>query len=224
MRASPAVAWGRNRWSRPSPSSPSCSTHRRRWSVTLVTSGPVVSTSNLPDFTGGLSSWGPMLPARGPRRHRSCFVPGRDERRGGFGPLDVSPCPPGTGRRLRRSSTWNRTLGLSRGDELSGVLPPPSPAGLGQRGDGVVEGVLPLQGLGVVVFDPGAVVLRPVADALLPIVGVDLVDPSFAHERHVAHDARRGEPGEVPHDRTLELLGLPQGGPPVLAVRDHVAR
>src|SRR5262249_41499220 len=49
------------------------------------------------------------------------------------------------------------------------------------------------------------------------------VHPALAHERYVAHDPGRGVAGQVPHDVVLELLGLPDGDPPVLGVGDHVA-
>ena len=49
------------------------------------------------------------------------------------------------------------------------------------------------------------------------------MDPALADERHVADDARRGEAGEVAHDRVLQFLRLVYGQPPVLRVRDHVA-
>src|ERR1041385_7743038 len=107
-------------------------------------------------------------------------------------------CP----RRTSRSSCpWHPTYWAARpsarGDQLRAVLPPPLFAGLGEGGDGIVVGVPAAQGFGVVVFDPRPVVLRPVRDALLPVVALELVDPTLAHERNVAHDARRGEPGKV---------------------------
>jgi hypothetical protein len=34
------------------------------------------------------------------------------------------------------------------------------------------------------------------------------VHPALADERHVADDARRGEAGQVAHDRVLQVLGL----------------
>src|SRR5438270_3701684 len=79
--------------------------------------------------------------------------------------------------------------------------PPAITAGLGERADRVVVREPPAEGVGVVGLDAGAVVLRPVADAELAVVVLDLVDPALAHERDVAHDARGGEAGEVAHDR-----------------------
>src|SRR5664280_2045148 len=49
------------------------------------------------------------------------------------------------------------------------------------------------------------------------------MDPALADERHVAHDARGGEPGQVPHEVMLQPLRLGQREPPVLGERDHVA-
>ncbi len=72
-------------------------------------------------------------------------------------------------------------------------------------------------------LEAGAVVLGPVADALIAVVVLHLVDPALAHEGHVAHDARRREAGQVAHDVVLELLRLGDADAPVLGVRDHVA-
>ncbi|OPZ55869.1 MAG: hypothetical protein BWY91_00752 [bacterium ADurb.BinA028] len=58
---------------------------------------------------------------------------------------------------------------------------------------------------------------------MLPVVLLDLVHPALTDERHVADDARRGEPRQVAHDRVLQVLSLGQRQPPVLAERDHVA-
>src|SRR5436190_811352 len=103
------------------------------------------------------------------------------------------------------------------------ALPPVGLPLLGEGRDRVVVRVPPGQRLGVLELDAGAVVLRPVRDPALAVVFVELVDPPLPDERDVAHHAWGGEPGEVAHDRVLELLGLRHAGPPVLAVGDHVA-
>ena len=100
---------------------------------------------------------------------------------------------------------------------------PPLLAGLGQRVDRVVVLVLRGRAPRVRQLDAGAVVLRPVRDALLAVVLGDLVHPALPDEGHVADDARRREARQVPHDVVLELLRLRHRDPPVLGVGDHVA-
>ena len=48
--------------------------------------------------------------------------------------------------------------------------------------------------------------------------------PALADERDVADDPRGREPRQVPHHRVLQVLGLRERDPPVLAERDHVAQ
>ncbi len=67
-------------------------------------------------------------------------------------------------------------------------------------------------------LDRGAVVLGPVRDAVLAVVLGDHVHPPLPDERHVAHDPRRGVPGQVAHHVVLQLLGVPDRHPPVLGV------
>src|SRR5262245_33183707 len=90
------------------------------------------------------------------------------------------------------------------------LLAPPGAARLGERVDGVVVGV-PLVQFGVLPLDGGAVVLRPVRDAVLAVVLADHVHPALADERDVAHDARGGVARQVPHDVVLHLLGVGHG-------------
>src|SRR6266566_1078776 len=96
----------------------------------------------------------------------------------------------------RPTSRCSITSDASGGALRNLLTPPPLPR-LGQQVDRVVVLVPARHRLGVVLLDPGPVVLRPVRNALLPIVLRELVHPPLAHVGHVADDARRREPGEI---------------------------
>src|SRR5207249_11923545 len=86
------------------------------------------------------------------------------------------------------------------GPGLSGPGAPGAPEGLArfrQGVDRVVVLVAPRDRVGVVGLEGGAIVFRPVRDALFAIVVRELVHPALADERHVADDARRGEARQV---------------------------
>src|SRR5947209_3564517 len=73
------------------------------------------------------------------------------------------------------------------------VLPPPLLTLVRQRRDRVVVRIATCQGVSVVVFDAGAVVLRPVGDAAHSVVVLELVDPTLADVGNVADHPRRRE-------------------------------
>src|SRR5437879_13215135 len=77
------------------------------------------------------------------------------------------------------------------------LLCPPPPARFGQGRDRVVVGVAAEQGVGVLMLDPGAVVLRPVGDPALAVVLCELVYPALAHVGNVADDPAGGVAGQV---------------------------
>src|SRR5690606_29316390 len=69
------------------------------------------------------------------------------------------------------------------------VLAPPRLTLGGEGVDRVVVDILGAGDVDVRGLDRGAVVLAPVGDPALGVVGVDLVHPALPHERHVADDA-----------------------------------
>src|SRR5436190_20949163 len=118
---------------------------------------------------------------------------------------------------LAGAEVYLRTVGAApcggrwRLRRRSGPGAPSAAVGLTRLGEGVdrvVVLVAARESLGVAGLDAGAVVLGPVRDPLVAVVLLHLVHPALADERHVAHDARRGEARQVAHDVVLQLLGL----------------
>src|SRR5229473_5618678 len=99
------------------------------------------------------------------------------------------------------------SLALQR-SVCGGLAAPPVLTRSRQGIDWIVVFVEAAQGFRIVGFNAGLIVFRPVGDALLAVVLLQLMDPALADERHVANDARRGKARQITHDVMLELDGF----------------
>ena len=75
------------------------------------------------------------------------------------------------------------------------VLAPPRLSEGGQTVDRIEVPIDPVERLGILCFQTGAVILVLVGDSKILVVAGNLMDPPLADERNIAHDPRGREAG-----------------------------